>query len=96
MSHPDPTVKRRSGFLLPKYSDTKNLGSGISVPYFYAIDKDKDFTFTNYFYLDENPLFLGEYRQAFKNSDLTLDMGYTQGYKNTSTTKKVAVSLIFF
>ena len=55
LSHPDPTVDRRSGFLLPRYSDTKNLGSGISIPYYYAIDKEKDFTFTNYFYLDENP-----------------------------------------
>ena len=39
--HPDPTVDRRSGFLLPRYSDTKNLGSGISIPYYYAIDKEK-------------------------------------------------------
>ena len=96
LSHPDPTVDRRSGFLLPRYSDTKNLGSGISIPYYYAIDKDKDFTFTNYFYLDENPLFIGEYRQAFKNSNLTLDMGYTQGYKNTSASKKSGNKSHFF
>ncbi len=96
LSHPDPTVDRRSGFLLPRYSDTKNLGSGLSIPYFYAIDEDKDFTFTNYFYIDENPLFIGEYRQAFKNSNLTLDMGYTQGYKNTSASKKSGNKSHFF
>jgi LPS-assembly protein len=96
LSHPDPTVERRSGFLLPRYSDTKNLGSGLSVPYYYAISKDKDLTFTNYFYIDENPLFIGEYRQAFKNSNLTLDMGYTQGYKNTSATKKSGEKSHFF
>jgi LPS-assembly protein len=27
LSHPDPTVDRRSGFLPPTFSDTKNLGS---------------------------------------------------------------------
>ena len=25
LSHPDPTVKRRSGFLVPSFEDTKNL-----------------------------------------------------------------------
>ncbi len=96
LSHPDPSVKRRSGFLLPRYSDTKNLGSGFSIPYFYAINNDKDLTFTNYFYLQENPLFIGEYRQAFKNSNLTLDMGYTQGYKETSASKKKGEKSHFF
>ena len=88
LSHPDPTVKRRSGFLTPSFSDTKNLGSGLSIPYFWAIDKERDFTFTNKFYANENPLFLGEYRQAFEKSNVILDLGYTDGYKNTSTTKQ--------
>lgn len=87
LSHPDPTVDRRSGFLPVTLTDTKNLGSGISVPYFLSLDKDKDFTFTNNIYASENPLFMGEYRQAFKNSDLILDMGYTDGYRNTTKTK---------
>ena len=34
LSHPDPSVKRRSGFLVPSISDSKNLGFGASVPYF--------------------------------------------------------------
>ena len=29
LSHPDPTVKRRSGFLVPSFQDTKNLGEGV-------------------------------------------------------------------
>ena len=32
-------------------------------------------------------MFLNEYRQAFRNAFLTLDTSYTEGYKNTSTTK---------
>jgi len=87
LSHPDPTVDRRSGFLPPSYTDTKNLGSGFSLPYYWAINKDKDLTFTNKIFVNENPLFLGEYRQAFKDSDLNLDFGYTDGYKKNTTTK---------
>ena len=88
LSHPDPTVKRRSGFLAPSFQDSKNLGEGISVPYFWSINKDKDLTFTNRFYGSENPLFLGEYRQALKNSNLIFDFGYTDGYKQNTTVKK--------
>ena len=64
--NPDPTVKRESGFLTPSFSDTKNLGSNISVPYFWAINHDKNFKITNNFYASENPLFLGEYHQILK------------------------------
>ena len=35
LSHPDPSVERRSGFLPPAITDTKNLGEGIVVPYFF-------------------------------------------------------------
>ena len=28
-----------------------------------------------------------EYRQAFRDSNLILDMGYTEGYKNTDSKK---------
>ncbi len=88
LAHPDPTVSRRSGFLNPSYTDTKNLGSSIKLPYFWAIDQDKDLTINNRLFFSEHPLFVGEYRQAFKNSNLTINFGYTDGYKNTSNTKK--------
>ena len=70
LAHPDPSVERRSGFLPPTWSDTKNLGLGLKLPYYFAIDEDKDFTLTNRLYLDENPLITGEYRQAFRRSNL--------------------------
>ena len=88
LSHPDPTVKRRSGFLVPSYNDTKNLGLGVDVPYFWALGKDRDLTINNKLFASEHPLFLGEYRQAFKESNMTLDFGYTEGFKRSSKTKK--------
>jgi LPS-assembly protein len=94
--HPDPTVKRQSGFLAPFFTKTSTVGSGIATPYFWAISEDKDFTFTPKTYVNENPLFLSEYRQAFKNGFLTLDTGFTQGYKNNSTTKKEGTRNHFF
>ncbi len=85
--HPDPTVKRQSGFLMPKLQDNSTVGFSTSVPYFWAMAENFDMTITPKIYTSENILFLNEYRHAFRNSYLILDSGYTKGYKNTSTTK---------
>ena len=60
----------------------------MQIPYFWAVDKDKDFTINNRLFASQHPLMLGEYRQAFKNSSLTFDFGYTGGYKENTPTKK--------
>jgi LPS-assembly protein len=86
-SHPDPSVKRQSGFLTPFFTESTNVGAGFGLPYFWAISHDKDLTFTPKVYAKENVLLLNEYRQAYKNAFLTLDTSYTQGYKDTNNTK---------
>ena len=96
LSHPDPSVDRRSGFLPPTLSSSKNLGSGLTVPYFWAVNDDKNLTFTNKLYSTEHPLVLGEYHQAFKNSNLLTDFGYTKGFKNENLKKKLGDKSHFF
>ena len=81
--------------MTPSISDTKNLGLGISIPYFWALNDDKNFTITNNLYFSENPLFLGEYHQAFKNSKFILDFGFTEGYKKVLQQKGRRKSHIF-
>ena len=96
LSHPDPTVERRSGFLPPTITDSKNLGTGLSLPYFFDLGIDKNFTLTSKIYVDENPLLLGEYHQAFMNSNFLADFGFTEGYKKTTSTKKAGEKSHFF
>ena len=95
LSHPDPSIERRSGFL-PTIADSKNLGLGVSIPYFWSVNRDKNFTFTTKLYSSENPLLLGEYHQAFKTSNFLADFGYTEGYKKTSASKKAGEKSHFF
>ena len=40
--HPDPTVKRQSGFLIPSLLNTKNLGTSITIPYYNVLADNKD------------------------------------------------------
>ena len=88
LSHPDPSVDRRSGFLVSTFNHKKNLGYGARIPYYFAIDKDKNFTLTSGIYASEHPIFIGEYHQAFKDSEFIANFGYTEGYKNTTDTKQ--------
>ena len=85
--HPDPTVKRQSGFLAPFFTNSSNVGNGYALPYFWAISHDKDLTFSPKIYQNDNPLFLNEYRQVFKSGSLLLDTSYTKGYEEVTKTK---------
>ena len=85
--HPDPTVKRKSGFLMPQFADNSTVGFSTSIPYFWAISKDKDMTITPKIYAGENILVKNEYRQAFENSFLIVDSSYTKGYKKVTNNK---------
>ncbi len=95
-SHPDPTVDRKSGFLIPTFTNSTNAGAGIEIPYFWNIAKDKDITFTPRFHTSNEPLYLAEYRQDFLKSSLIVDTGYTEGYKNKTHTKTPGSRTHFF
>jgi len=68
--HPDPTVKRQSGLLAPSFGSTSHVGSYFSQPYYWAIDKSKDMTFTPTYTTDEGPLLATEYRQRFDSGEM--------------------------
>lgn len=44
LSQPDPSVRRKSGFLVPTPSYNRQRGFGLAVPYFYALAPDRDLT----------------------------------------------------
>lgn len=68
--HPDPTVKRQSGLLAPSFGSTTHVGSYFTQPYYWAIDKSKDMTFTPTYTTDEGPLLATEYRQRFDSGEM--------------------------
>ena len=72
--HPDPTVKRKSGFLMPTLNNSPNADSFISVPYYSVISQNKDMTFTPRFYPEDKFLIQTEYRQENKSSSHFSDL----------------------
>ena len=74
--HPDPTVKRQSGFLMPQVIDSSSLGLSFKLPYYKVISDNKDLTFTTRIFSENEILLQNEYRQVNKNSEHIADFSF--------------------
>lgn len=72
-SHPDPTVKRRNGFLNPSLQNSSSLGTGITTPYYYAFAPNQDVTITPTYYTKEGLLLQTQYNHLLERGDIELD-----------------------
>ena len=82
-SHPDPSVKRQSGFLFPKYTSNSELGTIISTPYYYALSPYKDLTVEPMYISGQRPLIYTQYRQRFKNGQINIESSFTNADRRT-------------
>ena len=64
---PDPTVERRSGFLLPELGYSSKRGLWTRIPYFQTLGDHADLTLTPGFTTKGNLSLELEHRQAFRN-----------------------------
>jgi LPS-assembly protein len=69
---PDPTVSRRSGFLLPNYKYGKAYGFGAVAPYFLELGPSADLTFSPVLTTRQGPVADLEYRQALKSGNFSI------------------------
>ncbi len=65
--HPDPSVKRKSGFLTPSFSSSDFYGFGVRTPYFFNLAPNYDLTFAPLITTKQGPLFDFDFR--YKASD---------------------------
>jgi LPS-assembly protein len=71
-SIPDPTVKRKSGFLFPSYSSSTIYGYSIETPYFLALAPNYDVTLAPRVTTKQGLLVEGEYRQRLENGSFSI------------------------
>lgn len=65
--HADPSVKRKSGFLMPQPSISDNLGYSTTIPYYFALAPNYDFTFYPMYSTRQGMLWQGEWRHRTEN-----------------------------
>jgi LPS-assembly protein len=69
--HPDPTIKRRSGFLIPEIGSSKRLGLTSEIPYFFNLAPNYDLTVHPMYTAKQGVLWQGDWRHRVSFGDIT-------------------------
>jgi len=69
-SHPDPSVKHRSGFLFPRIISSNFLGAAIQPQYFFDINPQTNFTFNPIISTEKNPIYSGIFHKYFYRGEI--------------------------
>ncbi len=75
--HADPSVDRRTGFLLPGFSSTDELGAAVEIPFYWELAPYRDMTITPVFATEEIGMLKLQYRERFNTGQMTLDGSIT-------------------
>lgn len=73
-SHADPTVKRRTGFLSPRFSYASVYGVGVEVPYFWNLSPNYDLTFSPVITSEQGVLGKAEWRHRLADGEYNVDV----------------------
>jgi len=84
-SHPDPSVKRRTGFISPEFGTDTELGFTLETPYYFALAPNYDFTLSPIFTSEEGVVVAGEYRHRLQNGRYDLGGSITRGSESESS-----------
>jgi LPS-assembly protein len=71
--YPDPSVKRRSGFLAPEFSHSNDLGFTAGVPYYYSVSPSADLTITPVVTTEAGFLLKTDWRQRLEHGSYRID-----------------------
>ena len=82
-SHPDPSVKRKSGFLFPTIGTSDRLGTIVETPYFMALAPNYDLTLSPLFTGDEGVVMKSEWRHRTPFGDYELSGSLTSAKDRT-------------
>lgn len=75
LSMPDPTVRNKTGFLIPSVVIADRLGVGATIPYEYVIDQSRDVLLQATPLTKQGVLTQGEWRQRLINGSYSIHAG---------------------
>ena len=84
-SHPDPSVKKRSGFLMPTIQTDNQLGETFSIPIFVNLNSNRDLTFTPNIQTTANNFYNLDYRHLNDSFNLEINSSIDDNDDNTGT-----------
>jgi LPS-assembly protein len=75
---PDPSVRRKTGFLFPTVGYDSQLGGVARIPFFWEIDDQQDVTVVPWIITNTLPALEAQYRRAFENGTMRFDGSLAQ------------------
>ena len=82
--HPDPTVKRKSGFLFPTLGGSSDLGTTLQTPYFLNLGPHEDATITPIVMTQKAPVLSAEYRKRAQKGEVVVSASLTSNSDETN------------
>lgn len=77
-SHPDPTVKAKTGLLAPNYGSSTELGFRVETPYYIRLSPSADATISPIFTSKEGVVLGGQYRERTDRGGFIFDASLTR------------------
>ena len=71
-SMPDPSVKRKTGFLIPNVTTSSIYGAALEIPYYLALAPNYDVTVAPVITSRQGPLLQGEFRQRLSDGQYAI------------------------
>ena len=76
-AHPDPTVERASGFLIPRLTYDEGRGVSLETPYLFVVSPSEDWLISPQFNSEVTPFLNGQWRRRFTDGTVVARFGYT-------------------
>ena len=79
ISHADPSIKKTSGLLSPKFTSNTIFGFSYSQPYYFNLSKHRDLTITPTMTSNEGPIIETNYRSLRSKGSSNIKTSFTRG-----------------
>ncbi|MBP5353058.1 MAG: LPS-assembly protein LptD [Alphaproteobacteria bacterium] len=83
LTHPDPTVKRRSGLMAPSFGNSNYLGTYLQPRYFWAVNDQTNVLFSPIFSSDKGVVLSGAYKQYFYSAYTDISGSYLSTHEDS-------------
>jgi LPS-assembly protein len=90
LSHATPNAKRKSGFMLPTYSNISTLGFAVQTPYYINIAPNMDATFAPIITSQEGIILSGDFRHLVESGSYELKGSLTNPQKRDDAGDRIA------
>lgn len=95
-SHPDPSVKKRTGFLMPTIQTDNQLGETFSIPFFLNLESNLDLTFTPNIQTNSNNFYNLNYRQLNEHIKLEVNTSIDDNDDDSGTSNHLFLDSTIF